>query len=123
MPDDRPEPLDYRNPKDDRVAGPSLLGRIASILVGGMCGFLGTFFAGTWAFGLSGGEFETTRPSMSAFPTRPIPAIVVFFAIAVATIVFGVRSAKRPPYRWFLIGFLMTTGGMCLIEGLCFMNS
>jgi hypothetical protein len=38
MPDDEPQPLDYRNPRDDRPATPNIVGRIASCIVGLMLG-------------------------------------------------------------------------------------
>jgi hypothetical protein len=103
--------LDYRVPEPPPPLNGAIafLGFVLAVLFWGSVGF----------FNLD--KLRTPIGSGGAMRPPNIPVVASFFLLAAAT--FGTFIALRKDRRYLLLGLLLGTAVMGLVEGICFMTN
>lgn len=106
-----PTPLDYHDPRSDERAPDRSVG-------------IGCVAAGI--FWLSGGVFlvsvlASVVPSFGVSARQSYIAGFILFLAAIVSVAFIFSATQRR--KWFLLGWLLGTAIMGLLEGICFINT
>jgi hypothetical protein len=115
-----PDPLDYRDPKDDapkrRVTG-------AWIAFGIFCGIAAVFMSGC-TFVMSNIHYTPTSPPPSSFMTNNFQwrGPLIFTAVALLILSLTMFWSHRRGNAGFVLGAFIGAGVMALIDGICFLN-
>jgi hypothetical protein len=96
-----PNPLDYGRVGRQRIALPMICGMILGV-------------AGILVVGFAGWLLDQAHFMLLA---------IGFFILGAVMLAVFIQNVNRKAPKWFLIGLLLGTGVMSLIEGLCFMGS
>jgi hypothetical protein len=114
-PEDEPQRLEYRTPDPLTPQGRRV--------------FVGAIIAiGFWGFGGFVGTLKVISPAIihqaNARSVQPSPAAsyAVGFLLATVAALVVFAALSRPRRRGFVLGLLIGTACMGLIEGICFLN-